>query len=91
MSFSMILLLGTLALSVEAAQHRALAADVDVQREMQTWSMPGVTQLATAFHPLRVLPVGKSDVWTVFMTDGYQGFGEDHDYRFLASTTHSSE
>lgn len=70
----LVLLLGTLALSVEAAQHRALDADVDVQREMQSWSMPGVTQVVGTFNwlghtlPMLALSLG---IVTVLVVGGH--------------------
>ena len=70
----LVLLLGTLALSVEAAQHRALEADVDLQREMQSWSMPGVTQVVNAFNwlghtlPMLTLSLG---IVTVLIVGGH--------------------
>ena len=77
---------GWLKIDVDAAD-RGSEADPVMNVESQRGYNAAVYRGATSNDPLLVVPVAKSDVWTVYMTDGYQGFGEDHDYRFLASTT----
>lgn len=71
---ALVLLLGTLALSIEAAQHRAVNGDIGVQREVQSWRVPGVTHVVDSFNwlghtlPMLALSLG---IMTVLITAGH--------------------